>query len=102
MNRRYPNLFITVVAVLFLGVDGVLLGWVGIASGSVAFILWSLVFLAGAGAVVLFYRKYMRNLDELHAARAVLRDQIELMRDAVRESGVHNALGGESEAPPEP
>ncbi len=75
---------LTLVAVGFLALDGVALLGVGLWSGRVALLVAGAGLLLAVGLVLLFWRRHLRRLDEIAAARRELRDEAEAMRRALR------------------
>ncbi len=51
----------------FLALDGALLFLAGMWSGRVGLVLWGVGFALGAVAVLLYWRRYLRQLRELNA-----------------------------------
>ncbi|HEU4473599.1 MAG TPA: hypothetical protein VFR72_02115 [Gemmatimonadales bacterium] len=75
---------LTLVAVGFLALDGAALVGVGLWSGRVALLVGGAGLLLAVGLVLLFWRRHLRRLDEIAAARRELRDEAEAMRRALR------------------
>ena len=75
---------LTLVAVGFLALDGAALLGVGLWSGRVALLVAGAGLLLAVGLVLLFWRRHLRRLDEIAAARRELRDEAEAMRRALR------------------
>jgi hypothetical protein len=57
---------------------------VGLWSGRVALLVAGAGLLLAVGLVLLFWRRHLRRLDEIAAARRELRDEAEAMRRALR------------------
>lgn len=70
----------TVLAVGFLLADGVLLGAAGLVDGRPLLVVWAAAFLAVAGLVLVLRRQYLRRLDEISRARALLRQELRSLR----------------------
>ena len=85
--KRRPSLIVTVFAVVFLFLDGVLLAWVGIALSNPLLIVLGGAFLVSCLLVIVMYRRYLRSLEELKAAQALLRVEMEHMLQTVRDGG---------------
>lgn len=77
----------TAFAVFFLLLDGMLLAWAGIAAGKLTFLLLSSLFFVGAGAVVVYFRRYMRALSELREARRRLLAETKAMLEVALVAG---------------
>ena len=60
----------------FLLLDAVLLATAGVWAARPALIGWSLVFVLGAGGVLLLRRRHVRSLREVARARAMLRQEL--------------------------
>jgi len=75
---------LTFVAVGFLALDGAALIGVGLWSRRSGLTLAGAGLLLGGGLVLLFWRRHLRRLDEIAAARRDLRDEAEAMRRVLR------------------
>jgi len=70
MTKRRPSRVITVLAVGFLMLDGVLLLLAGLWSSTSALVGLGVVFCLAAAAVLFAWRRYQRQLGDLHQAIA--------------------------------
>ncbi len=86
VSVKHPDLLITAIAIFFLAIDGILLGWVGIRSERSALLFWGGVFLIGAAVVIIFYRRHRRKMDELRLAKQSMFREIEAMRKVARQA----------------
>ena len=75
---------LTLVAVGFLALDGAALVGAGLWSGRAGLLVAGAGLLLAVGLVLLFWRRHLRRLDEIAAARRELRDEAEAMRRALR------------------
>ena len=89
--KQRTGLFMTALAVLFLLLDGVLLGWVGIAFSRPPFIALSVVFFLAAGTVVAYFRRHLRNLSEIREAQLMLQSEMNGMLQVARGKGAPSA-----------
>lgn len=85
ITRRRPARTLTVFAVGFLALDGVLLILAGLWSRHGWLVLWGVFFVVCAGVPVFAWRRYLRNLDEIREARAEMRHEIELLRNELKD-----------------
>ncbi len=86
VKRRRPGRLVTILAVGFLGLDGVLLVMAGLWSGRVGLLLWGIGFGLGAVAVLFYWRRYIRGLQELNEGlEARFRELQDLMGDSPKE-----------------
>ena len=85
-----PSRALTTLAVGFLALDAVLLGYLGLALKRVVLISAALVCAAGAAAVVLAWRRYRRVLAELARARRAMKDEAESLRALLQSHHLHN------------
>ena len=74
----------TVIAVGVLLLDGVLLGVAGLWSDRPGLMISGIVLLGLAGGVVLLWRRQLRILAEINAARAEMREEASALRELVR------------------
>lgn len=70
MTERRPGRVVTVLAVGFLALDGVLLILAGVWSSSLVLAGLGVAFCLAAVAVVLYWKRYRRQLGDLHRAIA--------------------------------
>jgi hypothetical protein len=75
---------LTLVAVGFLALDGAALVGVGLWSGRLGLLVGGAGLLLAVGLVLIFWRRHLRRLDEIAAARRELRDEAEAIRRALR------------------
>jgi membrane protein implicated in regulation of membrane protease activity len=86
VKRRRPGRLVTILAVGFLALDGVLLIMAGLWSGRWGLSLWGMGFALGAVAVWFYWRRYLRGLRELHEGLETrFRELQELMGDSPKE-----------------
>jgi NhaP-type Na+/H+ or K+/H+ antiporter len=71
---------LTTIAVVFLVLDGLLLGYLGLHLDRLPLVLGSAACLAVAGLVVLWWRRYRRDLADLERARREVRAEVESIR----------------------
>jgi uncharacterized membrane protein YccC len=76
-----PSRTLTTVAVGFLLLDGVLLGWAGLDLGRPWLVGAAGVCVAAALLVVGVWRRYRRTLQELEDARREMKQDVESLRD---------------------
>jgi hypothetical protein len=74
----------TALAVVFLVLDGVLLGWAGVAFSRPPFLVLSGLFFVAATTVVVYFRRHLRTLAELGEAQLMLQSEMEVMLDTAR------------------
>jgi hypothetical protein len=75
---------LTLVAAGFLALDGIALSGIGIWSGRLGLLLPGAALLAAAALVLLFWRRHLRRLEEIAAARRELRDEAGDLRRILR------------------
>jgi hypothetical protein len=71
---------LTIVASAFLGFDGAALFVLGWWAGRASLMVGGSVLFLSSGLVLLFYRRHLRRLDEIAAARRDLREEAESLR----------------------
>ena len=76
---------LTIVAAGFLAFDGAAMIALGIWSGRQALLVAGVVFFLSSGLVLLFWRRHLRRLDEVDAARRELRGEAEELRRVLRD-----------------
>jgi len=74
----------TGIAVVALLLNALLLGWAGLVAGRLVLVGAAVLSLVGAVVVILAWRRHLRTLDELTAARQELRDEARALRDLLR------------------
>lgn len=75
-----PSRTLTTLAVGFLALDAVLLGYLGFALKRLVLVGAAAACAAGAAAVVLAWRRYRRILAELARARRAMKDEADALR----------------------
>ncbi len=73
-----------VVAAGFLMLDGVLLLWAGASSGRPGLIAWGAVLGLLAALPVLLWRRYLRHMHEVRAARRAMAQEVRHFQTALR------------------
>lgn len=73
-----------VAAVGFLWLDGVLLVWAGAWSNRLGLLVWGAVLALLAGAPVLLWRRYLRRLRDVRAARRAMAQEVRHFQTALR------------------
>lgn len=71
---------LTTIAVAFLVLDGLLLGYVGLRLNRTPLVVGSVACWVVAGLVVLWWRRYRRDLADLERARREVRAEVESIR----------------------
>ncbi len=74
----------TWIAVGVLGLNALLLGAAGLVAGRLALVGAAGLSVLGAAAVVVAWRRHLRTLDELTAARQALKNEALALRELVR------------------
>jgi hypothetical protein len=82
---RTTNRTMTVLASAFLGFDGAALVGFGIWTRHAVLALIGAALFASSGLVVLYWRWYERQLDEIAQARRAVRDEAGSMRELLRQ-----------------
>jgi hypothetical protein len=85
--KRRTGFFMTALAVIFLLLNGILLGWVGLALGRLLFLALSGAFFVATGIVVMYFRRHLKNLADLREAQQTLQSEMEGMLEAARANG---------------
>ncbi len=88
--RNTPSRTLTTVAVGFLLLDAVLLGYSGLALGRRWLVLWGVVCLIAAILVVLGWRRYRRALSDLERAQREMRAEVESIRQLLHSKKLHD------------
>jgi len=83
VTARRPARALTVFAAGFLLLDAVLLGLAGIWFSRPLLIVWGVVFAGGAVGVVMLWRRYLVQLDQLEDARRALRAEAQRISRAL-------------------
>jgi beta-lactamase regulating signal transducer with metallopeptidase domain len=87
---RPPSRALTTFAVGFLALDGLLLGYSGVALHRPLFVVWGAVCFVGAGVVVFGWRRYRRAMSDLERARREMRAEVESIRALLHDKHLHN------------
>lgn len=87
---RPPSRALTTLAVGFLLLDAVLLGYSGLSLHRWVLVAWAGVCLAGAILVTLGWRRYRRAMSDLEQARREMRAEVESIRDLLHSKHLHN------------
>jgi high-affinity Fe2+/Pb2+ permease len=87
---KAPSRTLTTVAVGFLLLDAVLLGYSGVALGRRWLVVWSGVCFIAALLVVLGWRWYRRALSDLERAPREMRAEIESIRQLLHSKKLHD------------
>lgn len=77
----------TTLAVIFLLLDGILLGWVGIAFRRFPLLVLSALFFLATATVLWYFRRHLRNIAELGEAKLRLQSEMEVILAASRVVG---------------
>lgn len=81
---------LTIFAVGFLLLDGILLAWAGAELHRTGLVLWGIACAGGAVLVVLLWRRHRRDLAEVAEGRRAMRRQAEELRQFLREHHLGN------------
>lgn len=81
---KSANRTLTLLASAFLGFDGAALLVFGIWSRHLLLALIGAALFVSSGLVLLYWRWHQRQLDEIAAARRVLREETESLRELLR------------------
>jgi len=81
---------LTTFTVGFLLLDGVLLGYSGVALGRRMLVFWGAVCLLAAALVVVGWRRYRRAMAELERARREMRAEVESIRELLQGKHLNN------------
>jgi len=87
---KAPSRTLTTLAVGFLALDAVLLGYLGLALKRFLLVGAGVVCAAGAAAVVLAWRRYRRILAEVARARRAMKDEADGLRALLQSHHLHN------------
>jgi beta-lactamase regulating signal transducer with metallopeptidase domain len=87
---RAPSRALTTVAVGFLALDGLLLGYSGLVLHRTLFVVWSAACFVGAGLVVFGWRRYRRAMSDLERARREMRAEVESIRALLHDKHLQN------------
>jgi len=74
-----------VAAVGFLALDALLLGWAGWWARRPALLLWAGLLAALTPLPLALWRRYRRRMDEVHAARRAMAQEVRHLQMALRE-----------------
>lgn len=81
---------LTTFTVGFLLLDGVLLGYSGLALGRRMLVFWGVVCLLASALVVVGWRRYRRAMSELERARREMRSEVESLRELLQDKHLNN------------
>ena len=87
---KAPSRALTTLAVGFLSLDAVLLGYLGLALKRLVLLGAAIACAAGAAVVVLAWRRYRRVVAELARARRAMKDEAESLRVLLQSHHLHN------------
>jgi len=87
---KAPSRTLTTLAVGFLALDAVLLGYLGLALKRFLLVGAAVVCATGAAAVVLAWRRYRRILAEVARARRAMKDEADGLRALLQSHRLHN------------
>ena len=85
-----PSRALTTLAVGFLALDAVLFAYAAKSTGRAGLLIASIVCAAGAGLVIVAWRRYRRTVADLHEARRELRSEIEAIRALLQNHHLNN------------
>ena len=85
-----PSRTLTTLAVGFLALDAVLLGYLGLALKRLVLLGTAVACAAGAAAVVLAWRRYRRTLAEVARARRAMKDEADGLRALLQSHNLRN------------
>jgi hypothetical protein len=85
-----PSRTLTTLAVGFLALDAILLGYLGLALKRVVLLGGAGACAAGAAAVVLAWRRHRRILAEVARARRAMKDEADGLRALLQSHNLHN------------
>ena len=86
MTRRHPLRPLVVAAVGLLGLDAVLLVLAGAWLDRAALIAWGVVLGVLAAVPIVLWRRYVRQMDEVHGARHAMAQELRHLQRALRET----------------
>ncbi len=86
MTRQHPLRALVVAAVGLLGLDGVLLVLAGVWLDRAALIFWGVVLGLLAVLPILLWRRYLRQIDEVHTARRAVAQELRYLQRVLRET----------------
>jgi hypothetical protein len=72
---------LTIVAAAFLGFDGATLLGLGIWAGRTSLVVVGLVLFLSSGLVLLYWRRYRRQVEEIAADQRALRQEVKELRN---------------------
>jgi len=81
---------LTTFTVGFLLLDGLLLGYSGLALGRWMLVFWGGVCLLAAALVVVGWRRYRRAMSELERARREMRAEVASIRELLQDKHLNN------------
>jgi hypothetical protein len=85
-----PSRTLTTLAVGFLALDAVLLGYLGLALKRLVLVSAAVVCAASAAAVVLAWRRYRRVVAEVARARRAMKEEADNLRALLQSQHLHN------------
>jgi membrane protein implicated in regulation of membrane protease activity len=72
---------LTIVAAAFLGFDGAILLGLGLWAARISLVVIGLVLFLSSGLVLLYWRRYRRQVEEIAAQRRALREEVQDLRN---------------------
>jgi len=86
---KAPSRTLTTLAVGFLALDAILLGYLGLALKRLLLLGAAIACAAGAAAVVLAWRRYRRILAEVTRAQRAMKDEADDLRALLQSHNFH-------------
>ena len=86
MSRDHPLRALVVAAVGFLGLDAVLLVLAGAWLNRAVLVFWGVVLALLAAAPVVLWRRYVRQMDDVRAARRAMAHEVRHLQRTLREA----------------
>lgn len=90
MKPAPPSRTLTTIAVGFLALDALLLGYAGVALHRASLVIWGAVCAVLAVAVIFGWRRYRRAMEEIAAARREMKREVEAIRDLLHRHHFQN------------
>lgn len=72
---------LTIIGAAFLGFDGATLVGLGLWAGRISLVVSGLVLFLSSGLVLLYWRRYRRQVEEIAAQRRALRQEVQDLRN---------------------